>query len=103
MPKLSVKYVGSQGFSIDKIEAASDNKLAVETSLVNLTPGLKLEFKGNESEKGDVSFTYSHPAATFTGELDATKFSSAKGSICGGHGPIVRILVLILTISVHND
>ena len=89
VPKIAVKYAGSNGFTIDKIEAASDYKVTVETSLVDVSEGLKLEFKGNDVDKGDVSFTYSLPAVTLTGEFDTVKFSSAKASISGGHGPFV--------------
>lgn len=94
VPKIAVKYAGPNGFTIDKLEAASDSKLTVETSLTGLTQGLKLEFKGNESDKGDLSFTYNLPAVTLTGEFDATKFSSAKASISGGHGPFVSIFMI---------
>jgi Eukaryotic porin len=50
-------------------------------------PGLKLDFKGNDSDKGDLSFTYKHSLATVTGEVDALAFSKANASISTGHGP----------------
>lgn len=65
---------------------AQDGKLAYETSLVNASPGLKLEFKGNDSNKGDISMVYQHKAATLTAEVDAINFSKASGSISAGHG-----------------
>ena len=66
---------------------ANDGKLTTETSLVNALPGLKLEFKGNDSDKGDLSFLYKHKFATLTAEVDALNFSKANASLCGGHGP----------------
>mmetsp|Transcript_20908 Transcript_20908/g.28767 ORF Transcript_20908/g.28767 Transcript_20908/m.28767 type:complete len:272 (-) Transcript_20908:252-1067(-) len=86
VPKLALKWAHPSGFTLEKLEVASDCKLVVETSLSNLTPGLKLEFKGNDSNKADLSFTYSAPAATVTGEVDFANFSSANASISGGHG-----------------
>ena len=62
-------------------------KVAVETSLTGAAPGLKLEFKGNDSDKADLSFTYKAPAVTVTGEFDISQLSSAKTSVFGGNGP----------------
>jgi hypothetical protein len=87
VPKLTTKWVHNSGFTLEKLEFASDCKATVETSIVGVVPGLKLEFKGNESEKADVSFTYSHAAATLTGEFDVNNFSSFKTSVNGGNGP----------------
>jgi len=87
VPKLTTKWAHNSGFTLEKLEFASDLKATVETSLVNTVPGLKLEFKGNESEKADVSFTYTHAAATLTGEFDVNNFSSIKTSVNGGNGP----------------
>lgn len=91
VPKISVKYAAANGFTLEKFETASDTKLTLETSLVGASEGLKFEFKGNTSDKGDISFTYSLPAVTLTGEFDTVKFSSAKASFSGGHGPFVSI------------
>lgn len=51
-----------------------------------LVDGLKLEFKGNECDKADLSFKYAIPNATFTGEFDVNSFSSVKASANAGHG-----------------
>jgi len=87
--KVSAKYAHSSGFTLDKIEVSPKGKVATETSLVNAAPGLKLEFKGNDTDKGDLSFTYSRKAATLTGEVDALNFSKASSSLALAHGPFV--------------
>mmetsp|Transcript_835 Transcript_835/g.483 ORF Transcript_835/g.483 Transcript_835/m.483 type:complete len:274 (-) Transcript_835:102-923(-) len=87
-PKLSLKWPHESGFTLEKFESTHDGKLAVETSLVGVAPGLKLEFKGNDSSKSDLSFTYTAPAATVTGELDLVNLSSVKASVNGGNGPV---------------
>jgi len=87
-PKLSLKWPHPSGFTLEKFESASNGKLAIETSLTGAAPGLKLEFKGNDSDKGDLGFTYTAPAATVTGEVDLLNFSSVKASAIGGTGPI---------------
>jgi len=85
-PKLSLKWIHPSGFTLEKLEVSQDAKLNVETSLNGVAPGLKLEFKGNDSDKADVSFNYSIPQATFSGEIDIHNLSSAKASVLGGHG-----------------
>lgn len=88
-PKLSVKWPHASGFTLEKFESSADGKLTVETSLVGAAPGLKLEFKGNDhSNKSDLSFTYTAPAATVTGEVDLLNLSSVKASAIGGNGPV---------------
>jgi len=87
VPKLTTKWVHQSGFTLEKLEFASDCKATVETSLVGVVPGLKVEFKGNECDKADVSFTYNHSAATLTGEFDVNNFSNFKASVNGGNGP----------------
>jgi hypothetical protein len=87
-PKLSMKWAHDNGFSLDKLEFSKDCKITVETSLTKVVPGLKLEFKGNDENKADLLMTYKMPQATFTGEYDIHKFSSAKASICSGSGAI---------------
>jgi len=87
VPKLTTKWVHNSGFTLEKLEFSSDCKATVETSLVGIVPGLKLEFKGNESEKADVSLTYNHTHATATAEVDCNSFSSFKTTVNGGNGP----------------
>jgi len=85
-PKLSVKWPHPSGFTLEKLESTSDCKFTVETSLTGVAPGLKLEFKGNDSSKSDLSYTYSIPQATITGEVDVLNFNSVKASVNGGSG-----------------
>jgi len=83
--KLTAKYAHSSGFTVEKLEVSPKGKVATETSLVNSVPGLKLEFKGNDSDKGDLSFVYNVPkVATFTGEIDALAFQRAFVSVTAG-------------------
>jgi Eukaryotic porin len=86
-PKISVKYAHSSGFTVEKFEVASDGKITTETSLNGTYPGLKLEFKGNDSDKGDLSLQFNHKLATLTADVDALSFKNASGSVLGGHGP----------------
>lgn len=85
-PKVTLKYPHASGFTLEKLEFTNDLKLTVETSLVNTLPGLKVEFKGNDSDKADVSFKYVHPAATFTGEFDVNSLAKAEASVSAGSG-----------------
>jgi hypothetical protein len=86
-PKFSVKYPHSTGFTLEKLEVSPDLKYSIETSLIGVTPGLKLEFKANDADKSDLSLTYTLPKATVTADFDIHNFSSAKSSVLTGHGP----------------
>jgi hypothetical protein len=85
-----LKYAHSSGFTVEKLEVSPKGKVTTETSLDRAAPGLKLEFKGNDTDKGDLSFTYSpSPLATLTGEVDALNFAKANGSVSLSHAPFV--------------
>lgn len=86
--KISAKYPHSSGFTVEKFEIASNGAATTETSLVTTLPGLKLEFKGNDSDKGDLGLIYTHPLFTFTSELDALNLAKASASISSGQEPI---------------
>lgn len=88
-PKLVTKWAHPSGFTVEKFEISEDCKFSIETSLTGAAPGLKLEFKGNDKDKSDLSFTYNAPAATISGEFDLLSLNSAKASVCGGLGPLV--------------
>jgi hypothetical protein len=60
--------------------------VVTETSLNNVAPNLKLEFKGDDKSKGDLGFIYKVPSVTFTGEIDLVNFSSTKGSVNSRYG-----------------
>jgi len=86
VPKLSLKWSHESGFNLEKLEISQDCKLNVETSLNNIAPKLKVEFKGNDTDKADLSFNYSIPQATFHGEVDVHNLSGLKLSALGGQG-----------------
>jgi len=88
--KLAAKYAHTSGFVIDKLEVSADGKVSTETSLTGAAPGLKLEFKGNDSNKGDLSWVYSAtPTSSFTGEFDALNFKKASTSLTVSQGAVV--------------
>eukprot|EP00981_Chlorochromonas_danica_P009698 scaffold2799_cov159-Ochromonas_danica.AAC.15 len=87
-PKLNLKWVHASGFTLDKVEVAADGKVALEASLTNAAPGLKLDFKGKDADKADVSLTYTIPAATITADVDVGGFSSVKAAFTAGKGPV---------------
>lgn len=86
VPKLTLKAEGPSGFVLEKFELSSDCKTTVETSLSDVAPGLKFEFKGNEGDKAELSFKYVIPNATFTGDFDINSFSNVKASANAAHG-----------------
>lgn len=88
IPKLSLKWAHASGFTLEKLEAAQDLTFNLETSLTGAAPGLKLEFKGNDKDKADLSFSYKVPQATVTGDFDISNLASAKASFVAGNGPI---------------
>jgi hypothetical protein len=87
--KLALKWPHPSGFTLDKLEFSNDCKVAVETSLSNAIPNLKVEFKGNDSDKAELSFKYTHTAATVTGNMDVHGMTSADASVTAGHGAFV--------------
>lgn len=90
-PKVSLKWPHPSGFTVDKLEFTNDCRMTVETSLAadNILPGLKLEFKGNDAEKSDLTVKYSVPAATITADVDVNSLARAEASVCAGSGPFV--------------
>lgn len=82
---VSCEWSHPSGFKLDKLEFnpsgdASRGSITTETSLTGLAKGLKVEFKGNDSDKGDLSFVYTHPQAVFTGKVDANGFGAFEGT-----------------------
>lgn len=78
--KVSAKWAHESGFTLDKLEVKSDGSLVTESSLSKVYPGLKLEFKGDDSFKGDLGAIYKCSAASVTAEVDLVEFSSLKAS-----------------------
>ena len=85
---LGVKWEHPSGFNLEKLEVNSKGKVTTETSLVGAAPGLTLNFKGNDTDKADLSFTYKIPSATISAEVDGLMFNRVKVSAFGGAGPI---------------
>lgn len=100
--KLALKWAHKSGFALEKFEIDASGKHAVETSLKNAFPGLTLEFKGNDSDKGDVSFAYKHKLATFTGEFDGVNFSRAVASLNTGYAAFTAGAVAQFGLSKFN-
>lgn len=75
---VSAKWAHPSGFTLDKLEfnPSAKGSIVTETSLTGLAEGLKLDFKGNDNDKGDVSFTYKHPHGTVHGGVDIMNFKS---------------------------
>ena len=78
------KWGHSCGFAVDKLEFANDGKVTTETSLA-AAKGLKLEFKANDSDKGDLGFIYKHKNASVTCEVDTLSFSKVNASVSLGY------------------
>jgi len=85
--KVSAKWAHPSGFSLDKFEVKSSGNVVVETSLADLSPGLKLEFKGDDANKGDLGAVFKNQKLTATAELDIAQFSGVSGSVVTGSGP----------------
>jgi hypothetical protein len=73
---VSAAWSHPSGFALDKLEfdPSDSGSITTETSLVGLYKGLKLEFKGNDNDKADLSFTYKNPALVLTGSADIMGF-----------------------------
>lgn len=83
---VSASWAHPSGFTLEKLEFTPADKasLTTETSLSGLAKGLKLEFKGNDADKGDLSFTYKLPQATLTGEMDFMNFKKFNIAAASG-------------------
>jgi hypothetical protein len=86
--KVAAKWSHGSGFAIDKLEMNKNGGVTVETSLKDAIPNVKFEFKGNDSNKGDLIATYSNDAATVVGQLDAAEYKSLDVSALLKNGPI---------------
>jgi len=100
--KVAIKYPQSSDFVLDKFEVANNGSVAVETSLTGVSDGLKIKFKGNDSDKGDLSYTYTVPEATVTGDLDILNFSKTSASVTTGTGPFTVGLFGLFNLTKSN-
>lgn len=96
--KVAAKWTHESGFAVDKLEVNKNAGITVETSLKGAMPNVKFEFKGNDSNKGDLLATYSTNAATIVGQLDVAEFSgfnvsalAASGKYTGGANVAVSL------------
>lgn len=88
--KVKGKWAHASGFTLEKLEMTQNGSVATETKLEGALPGLKLEFKGNDSGKADLFFTYSKlPHATLAGDLDVLNFEKSSLSAVTGFGPLL--------------
>mmetsp|Transcript_24339 Transcript_24339/g.24946 ORF Transcript_24339/g.24946 Transcript_24339/m.24946 type:complete len:277 (-) Transcript_24339:211-1041(-) len=85
--KVSAKWAHESGFALDKLEVKNNGSVVVETSLTGVAPGLKFEFKGDDSNKGDLGVVYKQQQYTAAAEVDVAEFSAAKASVLAGTGP----------------
>jgi hypothetical protein len=89
VPKSALKWAGPSGFTLDKLEVTNDLRPTVETSLTGIAPGLKLFFKGNDSDKAELSADYKLPNIMVTTSLDILKGSYANMDLVYKHGDIL--------------
>jgi len=82
LSKLAFKWAGPSGFSIDKLTMKPDGHHAMETSISGLAPGLKLTFKGDDAEQGDLGVEYNKGAVSATADCDVIMGSQVNGSLC---------------------
>lgn len=78
--KLTFKYAHRpSGFALDKLEVKPDGKLYAETSIVGLSPGLKLIARADDKLKGDLAAEYVRPQVAARAEVDsdATKLKAS--------------------------
>jgi len=96
--KVGAKWAHESGFAIDKLELNKKAGITIETSLKGAVPNVKFEFKGNDSNKGDLLATYSTDVATVVGQLDVAEFSgfnvsalAKSGAFAGGAAVAVSL------------
>jgi len=88
--KVAAKYAHESGFSLDKFEVNKNAAITIETSLNGAVPNVKFEFKGNDSNKGELSATYTNDVTTVVGELDVADFSFFQCFCFGQARPLQR-------------
>jgi hypothetical protein len=96
--KVAAKWAHESGFAVDKLEINKNAGITIETSLKGAVPNMKFEFKGNDSNKGDLLATYSTDIATVVGQLDVAEFSgfnlsalAKSGAFTGGAAVAVSL------------
>jgi hypothetical protein len=82
LSKLAFTWAGPSGFSIDKLTMKPDGHHAMETSLKGLADGLKLTFKGDDGEQGDLGVEYTKGVVAATADCDIITGSKLNSSVC---------------------
>lgn len=96
--KLSLKGK-YQNTSFDKLELKPDGKAVYEMSYnVQEFPGLKLEFKGDETPNANFTTTYQTKAFNTSAELDVVDFSYLKANAVSRFGPVTAGTATHLTL-----
>ncbi|GMH50156.1 hypothetical protein TrLO_g9420 [Triparma laevis f. longispina] len=82
LSKLSFKWAGPSGFSVDKLQLKDNGSHVLETSLVGAAgnPNLKFTFKGDDSQKGDLGVEYSKGMLGLTAEMDIIELKKVSAS-----------------------
>lgn len=75
-----MKYAGAAGFSLDKLQMKDNGSMVVETSLSNAVEGCKFIFKGDDSQKGDLSVEYTVGMLGLTAEMDINEQKKVSGA-----------------------
>ena len=86
---LSTEYNSGAGFSLDKLEySGKDSVIKTETSLVGggVPAGLKLEFKGDTKQSGELGAVYENDVVTAEASVDIIDVKTASVSFCSGSG-----------------
>jgi hypothetical protein len=86
--KVAAKWAHASGFSLDKLEMNKNGGITVETSLKDAIPNVKFEFKGNDSNKGELLTTYSTDVATVVAQMDVAECKGFDVSALLSNGPI---------------
>ena len=83
---VGTEYSTGTGFNLDKFEIAGNSLFTTETSIEGgpLPSGLKLEFAGNNQEKGEISGTFKNDVVTADGSFDVVGLKDASISLCSG-------------------
>lgn len=101
--KVAAKWSHESGFAVDKLEINKNAGITIETSLKGAIPDVKFEFKGNDSNKGDLLATYSTNAATIVGQLDVAEFSGLNVSALAQSGAITGGAAVALSLGDSAD
>lgn len=101
--KVAAKWAHESGFAVDKLEVNKNAGVTIETSLKGAVPNVKFEFKGNDSNKGDLLATYTSDVATIAGQLDVAEFSGFNLSALAKTGPFAAGAAVQVSVGDNTD